>query len=71
MPLISLDLKFPYIYLVSGPRGLKTKISKGNKVKLLKSATAIAIPVRRPKYIVGTKLDKVRMENPTVTVIEV
>ena len=58
-------------YLTSGPRGLKTTISKGNKVKLLKSATAMAIPVRKPKYIVGIKLDKVRTENPTVTVMEV
>jgi len=49
-------------YLTSGPRGLKTTISKGNKVKLLKSATAMAIPVRKPKYIVGIKLDKVRTE---------
>ena len=60
-----------YSYLASGPRGLKTIINKGNKVKLLKSATAIAIPVRKPKYIVGIKLDKVSMENPTVTVMEV
>ena len=58
-------------YLTSGPRGLKTIISKGNKVKLLKSATTMAIPVRKPKYIVGIKLDKVRTENPTVTVMEV
>jgi hypothetical protein len=58
-------------YLASGPRGLKTIINKGNKVKLLKSATTIAIPVRKPKYIVGIKLDKMSMENPTVTVIEV
>ena len=58
-------------YLTSGPRGLKTTSSKGNKVKLLKSATAMAIPVRKPKYIVGIKLDKVRTENPTVTVMEV
>ena len=58
-------------YLTSGPRGLKTTSSKGNKVKLLKSATAMAIPVRKPKYIVGIKLDKVRTENPTATVMEV
>ena len=58
-------------YLTSGPRGLKTTISKGNKVRLLKSATTMAIPVRKPKYIVGIKLDKVRIENPTVTVIDV
>ena len=58
-------------YLASGPRGLKTISNKGNKVKLLKSATAIAIPVRKPKYIVGIKLDKVSIENPTVTVMEV
>jgi hypothetical protein len=60
-----------YSYLASGPRGLKIMTNKGNKVKLLKSATAIAIPVRKPKYIVGIKFDKVRTENPTVTVMEV
>jgi hypothetical protein len=56
---------------VSGPRGLNTTIKRGSNVKLLKRATAMANPVRKPKYIVGIKLDKVRMENPTVTVIEV
>ena len=65
------DKKYSTGHLTSGPRGLKTTISKGNKVKLLKSATAMAIPVRKPKYIVGIKLDKVRTENPTVTVMEV
>ena len=72
MSLISWGLIIPlYSYLASGPRGLKTISNKGNKVKLLKSATAIAIPVRKPKYIVGIKLDKVRTENPTVIVMEV
>jgi len=66
-----LDLKIFLSYLISGPRGLKTTINKGNKVKLLKRATAIAIPVRKPKYIVGIKFDKVKTEKPTVTVMEV
>ena len=52
--------KFYVSYLTSGPRGLKTTINNGNKVKLLKSATAIATPVKKPKYIVGIKFDKVR-----------
>ena len=71
LSLLMNDKKYPTGHLTSGPRGLKTIISKGNKVKLLKSATTMAIPVRKPKYIVGIKLDKVRTENPTVTVIEV
>jgi hypothetical protein len=71
LPLLIIVNNPLHSYLASGPRGLKTIINKGNKVKLLKSATTIAIPVRKPKYIVGIKLDKMSMENPTVTVIEV
>ena len=69
--LIEVEKKYFNDYLTSGPSGLKTTINKGNKVRLLKRATAMAIPVRKPKYIVGIKLDKVRTENPTVIVMEV
>ena len=34
-------------------------------------ANNIATPVKIPKYIVGIKLDKTRMENPNTIVIEV
>ena len=34
-------------------------------------ASNIAIPVKIPKYIVGIKLDKTKIENPKTIVIEV
>ena len=55
----------------SGPRGLKIYIRAGSRVKLFNKATIIATPVNNPKYIVGIKLDRVKIENPTVIVIDV
>ena len=34
-------------------------------------ANNIAIPVKTPKYIVGIKLDKIKIENPNTIVIDV
>ena len=34
-------------------------------------ANSIAIPVKTPKYIVGIKLDKTKIENPNTMVIDV
>ena len=34
-------------------------------------ASSIAIPVKIPKYIVGIKFDKTKIENPKTIVIEV
>ena len=53
------------------PRGLNFTSNSGNKVRLANNATNMAKPVNRPKYIVGTKLDKAKMEKPRVMVIEV
>ena len=47
------------------------RISLGNNVKTEIIASNIAIPVKRPKYIVGMKLDRTSIENPKTIVIEV
>ena len=39
------------------------KINFGNKIRTEIIANNIAIPVNIPKYIVGMKLDKYRIEN--------
>ena len=46
-------------------------MSFGNRVKTDIKASNIAIPVNTPKYIVGIKLDKTKIENPKIMVIEV
>ena len=56
-------------YLIS--KGLSTKSKDGNNVKTDIIANNIAIPVKTPKYIVGIKLDKTKIENPNTIVIEV
>jgi hypothetical protein len=53
------------------PNGLRERINFGNKVKTDIIANIIAIPVNTPKYIVGIKLDKTKIENPNTIVIEV
>ena len=52
-------------------KGLSTKSKDGNNVKTEIIANSIAIPVKTPKYIVGIKLDKTKIENPNTIVIDV
>ena len=52
-------------------KGLSTKSKDGNNVKTDIMANNIAIPVKTPKYIVGIKLDKTKIENPNTIVIDV
>ena len=60
------------IYIIfSGPKGLKTRSSFGNRVRTETNASSIAIPVKTPKYIVGMKFDKTKIEKPKTIVIEV
>ena len=47
------------------------RISLGNNVKTEIIANNIAIPVNTPKYIVGIKFEKTKIENPKTIVIEV
>ena len=50
---------------------------EGDKIRVVKRvntdiiANNIAIPVNIPKYIVGIKLEKIKIENPKTIVIEV
>ena len=55
-------------YLIS--KGLSTKSKDGNNVKTDIIANSIAIPVKTPKYIVGIKFDKTKIENPNTMVID-
>ena len=50
-----------------------SKINKsfGSNVSTEIIAKSIATPVKIPKYIVGIKLDKIRIEKPKTIVIEV
>ena len=50
---------------------MSTKSKDGNNVKTDIIANSIAIPVNTPKYIVGIKLDKIKIENPNTIVIDV
>ena len=50
---------------------MSTKSKDGNNVKTEIIANSIAIPVKTPKYIVGIKLDKTKIENPNTIVIDV
>ena len=52
-------------------KGLSTKSKDGNKLKTDIIANSIANPVKTPKYIVGIKLDKTKIENPNTIVIDV
>ena len=50
---------------------MSTKSKDGNNVKTDIIANNIAITVNTPKYIVGIKLDKTKIENPNTIVIAV
>ena len=52
-------------------KGLNTNNKEGSSVNTEIIANNMAIPVKIPKYIVGIKLDKTRIENPKTIVIEV
>ena len=52
-------------------KGLNISNNAGNKVSTEIIASSIAIPVNIPKYIVGIKLDKTKIENPNTIVIDV
>ena len=47
------------------------RISEGRRVKTEIIANNMAKPVKKPKYIVGIKFDKTKMENPNTIVIDV
>tara|TARA_B000000532_G_C18661113_1_gene316808 strand:+ start:364 stop:603 length:240 start_codon:yes stop_codon:yes gene_type:complete len=64
---ISLTASITYFIL----KGLNTKRRDGNNVKTDIIASNIAIPVKTPKYIVGIKLDKIKIEKPKTIVIDV
>ncbi len=53
------------------PRGLNTISNAGNNVKDASKAANMAKPVSNPKYIVGIKLDKDKIENPITIIDEV
>ena len=46
-------------------------MSFGKRVRTEINASNIAIPVKTPKYIVGIKFDKTKIENPKTIVIDV
>ena len=46
-------------------------MSFGKRVKTDIRASNIAMPVNTPKYIVGIKFDKTKIENPKTMVIDV
>ena len=52
-------------------KGLNTSSSDGSKVKTDIIANNIAIPVKIPKYIVGIKFDKTKIEKPKTIVTDV
>ena len=53
------------------PKGRNTCNSAGSRVNTDIIASNIAIPVNIPKYIVGIKFDKTKIENPKTIVIDV
>ena len=53
------------------PNGWNTCNNAGSKVNTEIIANSIAMPVNIPKYIAGIKLDKTKIENPKIIVIEV
>ena len=56
-----------YAHLKNFARGIK----EGRRVNTKIIASNIAMPVKIPKYIVGIKLDKTKIEKPNTIVIEV
>ncbi len=55
----------------SGPKGFRTIIKRGRRVKAATRAIVMANPVNSPKRIVGIKFDRAKMEKPTIIVREV
>tara|TARA_B100001769_G_scaffold242763_1_gene211011 strand:+ start:97 stop:579 length:483 start_codon:yes stop_codon:yes gene_type:complete len=53
------------------PKGRNTCNNAGNRVNTDIIASNIAMPVNIPKYIVGIKLDRTKIENPKTIVIDV
>ncbi len=69
---INCSKKFCTIYnFVSDPKGCNTNINFGKRVKTEIKAKSIAIPVNTPKYIVGIKFDRTKIEKPKTIVIDV
>ncbi len=53
------------------PSGRVSNINFGSKVCEASKAANIAKPVKKPKYTEGIKLDRARIENPTIITIDV
>ena len=68
---LKFDQEILALNYISLPNGFKTNISLGSNVNTEIIASNIAIPVNTPKYIVGMKFDKTKIENPKTIVIEV
>ena len=62
---------YHWVLSISSPNGLSINISLGKSVNTEIIASNIAIPVKIPKYIVGIKFDKTKIEKPNTIVIEV
>ncbi len=52
-------------------KGLQISINFGSTVNAAKRAKNIAEAVKIPKYMVGIKLEKIKIENPKMIVIVV
>ena len=61
---LKFDQEILALNYISLPNGFKTNISLGSNVNTEIIASNIAIPVNTPKYIVGMKFDKTKIENP-------
>ena len=68
---LKFDQEILALNYISLPNGFKTNISLGSNVSTEIIASNIAIPVNTPKYIVGMKFDKTKIEKPKTIVIEV
>ena len=73
MNLLNFQKSFAFFtnYKFSGPKGLSTSNNLGKRVSTEMSANNIAMPVKTPKYIVGIKFERNRIEKPNTIVIEV
>ena len=54
-----------------GPNGRQTRIRLGSRLKAEMRAMTMARAVRRPKSMLGMKVDTQRIENPIVMVMDV
>ena len=52
-------------------KGLNFINNAGKRVRTDNIANIIAIPVNKPKYIVGIKFEKIKIEKPKTIVIDV